>query len=47
MEQYENKEALYQRQNSEYGKYYFPKMRALVEKIEVSFFECIVPLKSN
>lgn len=47
MEQYENRNALQQHQRSEHGKYYFPKMRELIEKIEVTYFECTVPLKST
>jgi quinol monooxygenase YgiN len=46
MEQYENRDALQQHQKSDHGKYYFPKMREIIEKIEVSYFECTVPLKS-
>ena len=46
MEQYENKDALQQHQRSEHGKYYFPKMREIIERIEVTYFECEVPLKS-
>jgi len=46
MEQYENRDALQQHQKSEHGKYYFPKIRELLENIEVSYFECAVQLKS-
>jgi quinol monooxygenase YgiN len=45
MEQYENKEALQRHQKSEHGKYYFPKIRELFEKIDVNYFECSVQLK--
>ena len=47
MEQYENRDALQQHQKSDHGRYYFPKMRELLEKIEVTYFECAVPLKST
>jgi quinol monooxygenase YgiN len=46
MEQYKNRNALQQHQKSEHGKYYFPKIRELLESIEVSYFECAVQLKS-
>ena len=46
MEQYENKNALQQHQKSDHGKYYFPKIRELLEKIDVSYFECAIRLKS-
>jgi quinol monooxygenase YgiN len=46
MEQYVNKNALQQHQKSDHGKYYFPKIRELLEKIEVSYFECAVQLES-
>lgn len=46
MEQYENKDALQRHQKSEHGKYYFPKIRELLEKIDVSYYECILQLKS-
>lgn len=46
MEQYENRDALQQHQKSEHGKYYFPKIRELLENIEVGYFECAVQLKS-
>lgn len=45
MEQYKNKDALQQHQKSDHGKYYFPKMREMIEKIEVTYFECEVLLK--
>jgi quinol monooxygenase YgiN len=46
MEQYENRDALQRHQKSEHGKYYFPKIRELLENIEVSYYEYAVPLKS-
>ena len=46
MEQYENRDALQRHQKSERGKYYFPKIRELLESIEVSYYECALPLKS-
>ncbi len=46
MEQYENKDALQRHQKSEHGKYYFPKIRELLEKIEVTYYECSVQLKT-
>ena len=46
MEQYENRDALQRHQKSEDGKYYFPKIRELLENIEVSYCECALPLKS-
>jgi quinol monooxygenase YgiN len=46
MEQYQNKEALHAHQKSEHGKYYFPKIRELLEKIEVNYFGCPVQLNS-
>jgi quinol monooxygenase YgiN len=46
MEQYENRDALQQHQKSDHGNYYFPKMREIIEKIDVSYFECEVQLKS-
>ena len=46
MEQYENKDALQRHQKSEHGKHYFPKIRKLLEKIEVIYYECPVQLKS-
>ena len=47
MEQYENRDALQQHQKSDHGRYHFPKMRELLEKIEVTYFECAVPLRST
>jgi quinol monooxygenase YgiN len=46
MEQYENKDALQRHQKSGHGKRYFPKIRELLEKIEVTYYECPVQLKS-
>ena len=46
MEQYENKDALQKHQKSDHGKYYFPKIRKLLENIEVNYFECTTRLKS-
>ena len=46
MEQYENKNALQKHQNSDHGKYYFPKIRELLENIEVNYFKCTTQLKS-
>ena len=46
MAQYENKDALQRHQRSEHGKYYFAKIRELIEKIEVSYLLCSVQLKS-
>jgi quinol monooxygenase YgiN len=46
MEQYKNRNALQEHQKSEHGKYYFPKIRELLESIEVSYFEYAVQLKS-
>jgi quinol monooxygenase YgiN len=46
MEQYENRDALQKHQKSEHGAYYFPRLRKLLENIEVNDFECSVQLKS-
>ena len=46
MEQYENSNALQRHQKSDYGKYYFPKIRELLENIDVNYFECTTRLKS-
>ena len=46
MEQYENKDALQKHQKSDHGKCYFPKIRELLENIEVNYFECTTRLKS-
>ena len=46
MSQYENKDALQRHQKSEHGMYYFPKIRELLEKIEVSYHLCSVRIKS-
>jgi quinol monooxygenase YgiN len=45
MAQYENREALQSHQASEHGKYYFPKIRELLEKIEVTYHIGMVRLK--
>jgi quinol monooxygenase YgiN len=42
-EQYGNQEVLDQHQSSPYGKTYFPKMRAILESIQVEYFDVIVP----
>ena len=46
MEQYENRDTLQQHQRSEHGKYYFPKIRKLLENTEVNYFQCAVQLES-
>jgi quinol monooxygenase YgiN len=46
MSQYENRDALQRHQKSEHGKYYFPKIRELLESIEVSYHFGAVMLKS-
>ena len=46
MAQYENRDALQRHQRSEHGKYYFPKIRELIEKMEVSYHLCSVQLKA-
>ena len=46
MAQYENHEALQYHQMSEHGKFYFPKIRELLEKIEVTYHVGAVRLKS-
>jgi quinol monooxygenase YgiN len=46
MEQYENSDALQRHQKSDYGKYYFSKIRELLENIDVNYFECTTRLKS-
>jgi quinol monooxygenase YgiN len=46
MEQYENNNALQRHQKSDYGKYYFSKIRELLENIDVNYFECTTRLKS-
>jgi quinol monooxygenase YgiN len=47
MAQYENRQALQNHQMSEHGKYYFPRIRELVERIEVSYHIGAVQLKSS
>ena len=46
MSQYDNKDALQWHQNSDHGMYYFPKIRGLLESIEVSYHLCTVQLKT-
>ena len=45
MEQYENRDALQRHQKSEHGKYYFPKIRELLDEIDVKYYECSLSLK--
>jgi len=47
MGQYENRDAFQLDQKSEHGIYYFPKARELLENIEVTYYECALPLKSS
>jgi quinol monooxygenase YgiN len=42
-EQYRDEAAFDQHQSSAYGKTYFPKIRAILESIEVEYFDVIVP----
>ncbi|HTB19090.1 MAG TPA: putative quinol monooxygenase [Bryobacteraceae bacterium] len=42
-EQYRNQAAFDLHQSSEYGKIYFPKIRAILESIEVEYYDVIVP----
>jgi quinol monooxygenase YgiN len=42
-EQYRDQAAFEAHQSSAYGKIYFPKIRAILESIEVEYFEVIVP----
>jgi quinol monooxygenase YgiN len=46
MEQYENRNALQVHQKSEHGKRYFPKIREILESIDVNYFVCTTRLKS-
>ena len=46
MAQYENRDALQRHQRSEHGKHYFPMIRELIEKMEVSYHLGSVQLKS-
>lgn len=46
MSQYEDRDALERHQKSEHGKYYFPKIRELLESIQVSYHFGAVLLKS-
>lgn len=45
MEQYVDKDALQNHQKSEHGKYYFPVIREILEKIDVKYYTNIVQLK--
>ena len=42
-EQYRNQAAFDRHQSSDYGKTYFPKIRAILETIEVEYFDVVVP----
>lgn len=42
-EQYRDQAAFDTHQSSEYGKIYFPKIRAILESIQVEYFDVIVP----
>ena len=42
-EQYRDQAAFDAHQSSPYGKIYFPKIRAILESIEVEYFDVIVP----
>ncbi len=42
-EQYRDQAAFDAHQGSTYGKTYFPKMRAILESIEVVYFDVVVP----
>ncbi|MGD0133362.1 MAG: putative quinol monooxygenase [Bryobacteraceae bacterium] len=42
-EQYRNEAAFDLHQTSPYGKIYFPKIRAILESIQVEYFDVIVP----
>ncbi len=42
-EQYRDQAAFDAHQSSEYGKVYFPKIRAILESIQVEYFDVIVP----
>jgi quinol monooxygenase YgiN len=46
MEQYEDRDALQKHQKSEHGKRYFPKIREILESIDVNYFVCTKRLKS-
>ena len=41
-EQYQNQAALDAHQKSEHGAKYFPQMRAVIEKIDVEYFDGVV-----
>ena len=42
-EQYRDQAAFDAHQSSPYGKIYFPKIRAILENIEVEYFDVVVP----
>ncbi len=42
-EQYRDQAAFDAHQSSQYGKIYFPRIRAILESIEVEYFDVIVP----
>jgi quinol monooxygenase YgiN len=42
-EQYRNEAAFDMHQTSPYGKIYFPKIRSILESIQVEYFDVIVP----
>ena len=42
-EQYRNQAAFDAHQSSPYGKIYFPKIRAILESINVEYFDVVVP----
>jgi quinol monooxygenase YgiN len=42
-EQYRNEAAFDAHQSSEYGKSYFPKIRAILESIQVDYFDVAIP----
>jgi quinol monooxygenase YgiN len=42
-EQYRDQAAFDAHQSSPYGKIYFPKIRGILEKIEVEYFDVLVP----
>ncbi|HKU50025.1 MAG TPA: antibiotic biosynthesis monooxygenase [Nitrososphaera sp.] len=46
MSQYEDKGSLQRHQRSEHGRHYFPKIRELLESIEVSYHLGVVQLRS-
>jgi quinol monooxygenase YgiN len=42
-EQYRDRASLKEHEQSEHGRHYFPKIRAILESISVEYFEVIVP----